>query len=197
MIEPTQGPGDTRVFGLVDVDTVRGHRGAFLVLGVVLVVLGGLAILLPFGASLVTAFVLGCLMIVAGLFQGYHALQNRRWGGSVWALVGAVLYVAAGALVVAFPVTGTLTLTLVLAAFLVASGILKIIRAVQHRQMPAWGWLLFDGLISLALGVLLWVGWPSTAAWALGVLVGIDLIASGSSVLLIGYGARPAIRASA
>jgi uncharacterized membrane protein HdeD (DUF308 family) len=172
---------------------VREHRSAFLVLGILFVVLGGLAILLPFAASLVTAFVLGCLMIVAGLFQGYHALQNRRWGGSVWAIVGAVLYVAAGALVVAFPLTGTLTLTLVLAAFLVANGILKIIRAVQHRGMPPWGWLLFDGLISLALGVLLWAGWPSTAAWALGVLVGIDLIASGTSVLLIGYGARPAL----
>jgi uncharacterized membrane protein HdeD (DUF308 family) len=83
-----------------------------------------------------------------------------------------------------FPITGTLTLTLVIGAYLFATGLLKIIRAVQLRSMPAWGFLLFDGI--LTIGLLISLRWPSTAAWALGLLVGIDLLFSGSSMLLVG-----------
>jgi uncharacterized membrane protein HdeD (DUF308 family) len=197
MVQVVQSHGNAGIFELVDVEPVREHRGWFIGLGVVFMILGVLAILLPFIASLVTTIVLGWLMIIGGLFQGVHAIQNRRWGGSGWAIASSVLYVVAGLLLVAFPVTGTLTLTLVLAAFFIASGVLKIIRAVQHRRMHAWPWLLFDGILSLALGLLVGLGWPSTAAWALGLLVGIDLVFSGSSMLLIGLGAGPMARTSA
>jgi uncharacterized membrane protein HdeD (DUF308 family) len=189
MTDPLRGESDTTTFGLIDPGAVRENRAWFFALGIAFIVLGVLSILLPFAASLVTTIVIGWLLVLGGLFQGFHAVQNRRWAGSSWAIVGAVLQVIAGVLLIVFPVTGTVTLTLVLAAFFVAQGILKIIRAVQHRGMPAWGWLLFDGIVSLALGVMIWLGWPSTAAWALGLLVGIDLLMSGSSMLLIGLGA--------
>jgi len=197
MVDPLRGTEDARSFGVVDLDTVRESRGWFFALGVAFMILGVLAILVPFIASLATAIVIGWLMIVGGLFQGFHAVQNRRWAGSSWAIVGAVLQVIAGVLVVAFPVTGTLVLTLVLAVFFVASGVLKLIRAIQHRAMPRWGWLLFDGIVSLALGLLIAVRWPSTAAWALGVLVGVDLLVGGSSMLMIGLAGRPMVEARA
>ena len=181
--------GDATTFEVVDFHPVRQHRGWFYALGAAFIVLGALAILLPFAASLVSTLVIGCLMMIGGIFQGVHAIQNRGWGGSVWAFVSAVLQVVVGALVIAFPVAGTLTLTLLLALFFVAQGIFKIVRALQHRRMPAWGWLLFDGVLSLGLGVLIGLGWPSTAVWALGLLVGIDLVMGGTSMLLIGFSA--------
>jgi uncharacterized membrane protein HdeD (DUF308 family) len=94
---------------------------------------------------------------------------------------------------VVYPVTGTLTLTLALAIFFAVNGLFKVLRAVEHRAMPRWGFLLFDGLLSLVLGIPIAVGWPSTAAWALGVLVGIDLLFSGFSMMVIALAAGPSI----
>src|SRR5262249_9384424 len=114
------------------------------------------------------------------------------WG---WELVSGVLAVIAGGLVIRFPVTGTITLTLILAIWFALEGILKIVRGIQHRWMPRWGWLVFDGVLALFLGVLILPRWPSTAAWAFGVLVGVDLLFSGSSMLMIGVAAGPSHRA--
>lgn len=199
MMQPPEGPGDTTritVVGQVD-DVVRRNRAWFFGFGAAFMVLGVLLLLMPLLASLLTALVIGWIMVLAGIFQGIHAVKSRGWRGASWSLVGAVLFVVAGLLVAAFPVTGTLTLTLTLSAFFMANGVVKIIRAVQNRHISAWGWLFFDGLVSLALGVLIFAGWPSTAAWALGLLVGIDLLLGGTSLVLIGLsagsvaGARP------
>mgnify|MGYP001195399511 CR=1 FL=1 len=190
------GTGATPGFGPADMDTIRDHRGWFFALGIAFMLLGALAIFLPFVAALVTTVVLGWLMIVGGLFQGFHAVQNRRWASSAWGIVAAILQVLAGALIVAFPITGTLTLTLVLAAFFVANGVVKMIRAIQHRTMPRWGWLLVDGVLSLVLGAMIALQWPAAAAWALGLIVGIDFIMGGASMLVIGLGARPLVRSN-
>jgi uncharacterized membrane protein HdeD (DUF308 family) len=184
-------------FGPVDLEPVRHARVWFIALGIIFLILGTLAILLPFAASLATTLVLGWLLVFGGIFQGVHAAENWRWRGAGWALVGGLLHVIAGALVIVFPVAGTLALTFILAVFFAAQGVLKIIRAVQHRGMPAWGWLVFDGLLSLALGLMIGLGWPSTAVWALGLLLGIDLLFSGSSMLVIAVASRAALRAGA
>jgi uncharacterized membrane protein HdeD (DUF308 family) len=176
-----------------DLATVRPNRGWFVGLGLASMALGVLAILLPLVASLATTFVIGWLMLLGGVLQCYHAVKNRAWAGADWAILAGVVQGLAGVVLILFPVAGTLVLTLVLAGFFVASGVLKGIRAAQHRHLSAWGWLLFDGLLSLALGVLILAGWPSTAVWALGLLVGIDLIFGGSSLLAIAIAARPAL----
>lgn len=192
MVFPHQRSNDRIGLGLVDFSDVKQHRAGFIGLGVTLVILGALAILLPFVASVITTLTLGWLVLLGGLAEGIHALSNRRWGGSGWAVASAALYVVAGFLVLAFPWVGKLTLTLVLSAFLVLDGVLKIVRALQHRALPAWGWLLSDGIVALALGLMIWLHWPSTAVWALGLLVGVDLVLNGSSLLLIGWGAGQA-----
>jgi uncharacterized membrane protein HdeD (DUF308 family) len=197
MVRPYQGSRGLMNLERVDLGSVREHRGWFVGLGIAWLVLGAIAILVPFVASLVTAVVIGWMMIIGGFFEGVHALQNQRWGGFPWAILEGVVLVVGGALVVAFPLTGTLTLTLILAAFFFAEGLLKIVRAMQHRDLPAWGWLLFDGILSLFLGLMIGAGWPSTAVWALGLLVGIDLLFSGVSMLLIGAGAGTTARARA
>jgi uncharacterized membrane protein HdeD (DUF308 family) len=185
MVESTRAP-ESRAVPLVDLDAVHEGRGWFIGLGIAFLVLGMLSIFLPLLASLATTVVIGWLLVLGGLSQGYHALQNPRWGGRGWAFVGALVHVLAGLLVILFPVVGTMMLTLILASFLAASGILKIVRGIQHKRLPAWGWLVFDGVLSLVLGGMILLGWPSTAVWALGLLVGIDLVFSGSSMLVLG-----------
>jgi uncharacterized membrane protein HdeD (DUF308 family) len=181
-------------FGPIDIDPVQRNSGWFIGLGVAFVVLGVFAMLLPFVAGLATTIALGWLIIVAGAVEGYHAVQNRRWGGWGWELVSALVQVVAGILVVAFPMLGKLALTLTLAVYFLAQGGLKIIRALQHRRVQGSGWLVFDGLLSLLLGVLILWHWPSAALWALGLFVGVSLLMGGSSMLLIGLGARPGAR---
>lgn len=177
--------------GMVNFDAVHENRGWFLGVGLALMVLGVLAVLMPVVASLVTAFAIGALLALSGLLQGIHAVRTRRWASSAWSLLSALAQIMAGVLIMAFPTTGKVTLTLILAAFFFVDGLLRIVRAVQHREMPAWGFLLFDGLVTLALGVLILWKWPSTGAWAIGLLVGVDLMIGGSSMLLIGLSARP------
>jgi uncharacterized membrane protein HdeD (DUF308 family) len=181
--------------GLVDLAEAREHPGRFVALGVVLATLGALAILVPLATTLVTVLVIGWLLVVGGIAEAAHAVIDRRRGRSGWEIVSALIHVVAGALVIAFPLTAKLAVTLVLTAFLIGDGVLKIIRAVQHRGFPAWGWLLFDGIAALVLGVLLWLHWPSAAVWALGLLVGINLFFGGVSMLAIGLGARQAAQA--
>jgi uncharacterized membrane protein HdeD (DUF308 family) len=179
----------------IDTSPVRTRRDWFVGLGALFVLLGLLAMLLPFVSSLITTVVLGWLMMLAGVSEGYHALRNRAWGGSGWELASAAVQILAGALVVGFPLTGKLVLTLILAAYFVAEGALKLIRAVQHRRIGASGWLVFDGLLSMALGVLILLHWPSVAVWAIGLFVGTNLLVGGTSMLLIGLGAGREARA--
>ncbi len=192
---PIRDPERPTSFRLVDLDSVRSNSGRFIALGAALMVLGLLAVLLPLVASLATTIALGWVMMLAGVSEAYHAFRNRRWAGSGWELVSAAVQVVAGALVVAFPVTGKLALTLILAVYFVCEGVLKIIRAVQHRSVLAPGWLVFDGLLALALGVMILLRWPGAAVWAIGLLVGINLLFSGMSMLLIGAVGRPVARA--
>lgn len=189
MVQPISPRAAPFGIALVDFDVVRQNRRWFIGLGVAFVVLGVLAILMPFAASLVTTMFLGWLMLLGGVFQGIHAVQNRQWGHSTWFIVSAVIQVVTGLLVVSFPLAGTLSLTLIFAAYFLAEGIIKIVRAQQHRGMYAWGWLLFDGLLALALGAIILWSWPGTAVWVLGLLLGINLLFGGSSMLLLGLGA--------
>ncbi|MEZ4300431.1 MAG: HdeD family acid-resistance protein [Polyangiaceae bacterium] len=191
MVSPMPVSGGTPGFRWLPAEEIRRNRGWFFALGIGLMVLGVLAIALPFAATLATTMVLGWLLILGGIFELIHGIQNRHWPGATWTIVEAILFAIAGVLLILFPITGTLTLTLILAAFFTISGFVKIVRALLHRSMPRWGWLLFDGLVTLALGALIGLRWPSTAAWAIGLLVGIDLIIGGSSMVMIGVALGP------
>jgi uncharacterized membrane protein HdeD (DUF308 family) len=189
MFDPLRGSRDRTAFGLIDLTDVREHPGRFIALGIVFVILGVLAIFVPFFAGVTVTILLGWLLVVGGVAEVVHAVMDRRWGGTAWTIFSALISVVAGVLLVSTPVRSKLFLTLVLAGFLVAEGVLKLGRALSHRGLPVWGWLLLDGILSLILGVLLWFHWPSTAAWAIGLLVGIQLLLSGTSMLALGLGA--------
>lgn len=189
MTNPFRGSRDRTAFGLVELTDVQEHPGRFIALGALFMILGVLAIFMPFFAGVTITILLGWLLIVGGLAEAAHALIDRRWSGTGWTIFSAIISVVAGVLLVSAPLRGKLLVTLVLAGFLVAEGALKLGRALSHRGVPVQGWLFFDGFLSLVLGVMLWFHWPSTAAWAIGLLVGLELLLSGTSMLVLGLGA--------
>jgi uncharacterized membrane protein HdeD (DUF308 family) len=161
--------------------SLQRRWGWLLVLGIVQVVCGALALTIPVAASLAAAIVAGVLLLVSGVFQLLHAFSIRRSRGMLLPALGGVLYVIAGALLLIFPVMGALTLTIVVAALLIADGVVRSILARRLTPMPGRGWLLAGGIASVAVGILLLIGWPLTGLWALGILLGVNLIFSGAT----------------
>jgi uncharacterized membrane protein HdeD (DUF308 family) len=197
MVTPQRGLLGRLGLPRVDYENLRQHRGEFIALGLALVVLGAFAILMPFFSSVVTTVAIGSLLLLGGIALAIHALVNRKWAGSGWEIVSAIIYVIAGWVVVTSPISAKLVLTLVLSMFLIVEGIAKAVRALQHKDTPAWGWLLFDGIVSLILGIIIWRGWPGTAFWVLGIFVGIELVLNGSSLMVLGMSAGRAAKAPA
>ncbi len=158
------------------------HRrwGWLLLLGIVQVIGGFIALAVPVAASLAAAIVFGAVLVVAGVFQLAHAFRVRTWKGVVLQSLGGLLYIGAGLLALLFPLTGALTLTIVVGALLVADGFVRSMLAYRLRPLDGWGWFLAAGVASTVVGIVLLVGWPLTGLWAIGLLLGVNLIFSGT-----------------
>ena len=173
-----------------DAATIRAHPKTFITLGVISVVLGFAALLFPFAATLAVELMLGAVLVAAGIAQVGHGVQLRAWKGWGVLVVGGVLSALVGGLLLFFPLTGALSLTLLLAAFFLVGGVMRAFLAARVRPQSGWGWLLASGLLSAALGVIVLTQWPQAAQWLLGLLLGVDLIFSGTFLVQIGNRAR-------
>ena len=157
-----------------------GQRwGWLLALGIVQIIAGSIAITVPLIACLIAVGIFGALLITTGIMQLVHAFQLRSWPRSAWYGLGGVLYGIAGIAVVAHPLGGALTLAILIAIQFFADGTLRIVFGMTIRPVVGWGWLVAAGLGSIVVGVILLVGWPATALWATGLLLGVNLIFSG------------------
>ncbi|HYK78573.1 MAG TPA: HdeD family acid-resistance protein [Micropepsaceae bacterium] len=175
-------------------ESIKGHWKLFLIEGIVLVILGIGAMLIPIVASLAVAIFLGWLFLVGGIVGAVTTLMGRNAPGFWWSLISAAITIIAGLYLVGWPVAGAVSLTIVLAAYLVAEGIASMLFAYEHRrQLPArWGWLFLNGIIDLFLaGIIVWL-LPLAAVWALGLIVGIDFIFGGASLVGMALAARDA-----
>jgi len=172
---------------------VRRHWVLFLIEGIALVVLGALAIMAPAIASVATAVFFGWILLVSGVAGLITTLRGRQVPGFRWSLLSAVIGIIAGALLLGWPVQGALSLTAVLIAFLGIEGAVTILYALEHRNALSgrWGWMLASGVLDVFLGVLLFAGLPGTALWAIGVIVGINLLFGGWALILMALHARP------
>jgi uncharacterized membrane protein HdeD (DUF308 family) len=133
----------------------------------------------------------GWLFFIAGVFRAALAWQSRQMPGFAWSMLTAVLSVLLGLILILRPLAGVLTLTMVLVAFFMVEGIASIIGAIQHRQhLRSWVWVLFSGIVDLLLAYLIWAGWPSSADWAIGLLVGINMLFFGLSLVMTALAAR-------
>ena len=157
-----------------------GQRwGWLLALGIVQIIAGSIAIIVPLIASLIAVGIFGALLIMTGIMQLVHAFQLRSWPRSAWYGLGGALYGIAGISVVAHPLGGALTLAILIAILFFADGTLRIVFGMTIRPVVGWGWLVAAGLGSIVVGVILLVGLPATALWATGLLLGVNLIFSG------------------
>ncbi|MCE5321791.1 HdeD family acid-resistance protein [bacterium] len=162
----------------------------FLTLGILMIALGILAIGVPFVSTLAVAYTLGLILIVGGVAYAIHAFKTRGEGGFILKLITTLVYIAAGVFLLAYPLAGAVILTLVLAIFWSVAGIVKIINALQLRHRPNWGWMLFNGIVTLILGIIVWSMWPMASLWVLGLFVGIDLIVAGWTVISLSFAAH-------
>lgn len=156
-------------------------------------VLGVIAILAPIASTFVAAIVIGIMLIAGGILRLFHSFGGKRQQSTAWLVISSLLYMAAGVAVLWRPLIGTLSLTLVVGTFFVVGAVSKAIHAYQYRGTHSSGWLLFDAIISGLLGILLLVGLPTTAFWALGVIVGVDLMMAGVAWLALSSPRNPAI----
>ncbi|MEX0655277.1 MAG: HdeD family acid-resistance protein [Phycisphaeraceae bacterium] len=170
-------------------DELRRHWSWFVGVGIVLLAVGLGAAIYAGLTTAVSMIVLGSLLIVAGVVEGVHAFGEARWGGFFIDLFTAVLYVTVGFLLVASPQASAVALTLVIAMFLIVSGLFRGVAAVAGRP-PHWGWLLLNGVVSLLLGILIWQRWPIFGLWAIGLYIGIEVMLNGVSLIAMGMVAR-------
>jgi uncharacterized membrane protein HdeD (DUF308 family) len=178
---------------------VREHWVLFLVEGIVLVVLGVLAILVPMVATIAVTILIGWLFVISGVVGLITTFQMRNAPGFWWSLLSAVLGIVAGIVLLAWPIPGAISLTLLLTVFFTIEGLASIMYSLDHRKelTGRWAWMLVSGVVDLILAFIILTGLPGTAAWALGLLVGIDLLFGGTSMIAMALhagGSGPSIR---
>ncbi|HUK01575.1 MAG TPA: DUF308 domain-containing protein [Steroidobacteraceae bacterium] len=177
--------------------TVREHSGLYLTEGIILVLLGILALIAPLAAALTAAVLFGWILLASGIVGLVMTLRARQGPGFTWSLLSAIVGIAAGLLLLLRPLAGAISLTVVLIGFLLAEGIVSIFLALDHRKSLSgrWGWLLVSGIVDLVLAVLLLVGLPGSSLWVLGLLIAINLIYGGIALIAIALHARRAASA--
>ena len=171
---------------------IRAHWKLFLFQGILLLVLGMLAVALPNISTLEIELLVGWLFIVGGFFRAASIVRKRQMPGFWWSLISAALAVGAGIILLARPVQGTLTLTIVVGAYFLAEGVASIMYALEHRRelLQRWSWLLVAGLMDILIAFFIIAGLPGSAAWAIGLLVGINLLFGGAALIGVALAAR-------
>jgi uncharacterized membrane protein HdeD (DUF308 family) len=168
------------------------HWRAFLIEGIVLFVLGLFAIVVPNVATIAVEVFTGWVLLLSGIVGLISTFRMRGAPAFGWSLLSAVIAIAAGLILLAWPLSGVLSLTLILTAFLTIEGVASIMMALTHRHgfSARWALLLVSGLIDLFLAAMIFLGLPATAAWAIGLLVGINLVFGGSALISMALQAR-------
>jgi uncharacterized membrane protein HdeD (DUF308 family) len=174
---------------LTGIEEVRRNWGWFLALGIALIVLGVLALGAVGLTTIAVVLMVGWLVLIGGVLEVVSAFWARQWSGFFLHLLVGFLYVVVGLLILSHPVGAAAGFTLVLAALFLTGGIFRIVAAAMLRY-PNWGWSVLDGAVSLALGILIWTGWPSSALEVIGTFVGIILIFRGWAWVMFALAVR-------
>jgi uncharacterized membrane protein HdeD (DUF308 family) len=157
---------------------------------VLLMVTGFFALALPWEASLGVVLVIGWVLILGCGLQVIHALQSRGLGNILWKLLIALLYLGAGIYFLTHPLLGVATLTFALAIFFFVKGVMDLMAYFKERKSTGAGWIFWNGAVTLILGLMIWRHWPSSSLWAIGTLLGVNLLMNGITLLMITVAAR-------
>jgi len=176
---------------------MRNYWVLFLSQGVIMIVLGALAIIWPQVSTLAVDIYVGWMFLLSGLVGLVTMFIAPTVPAFLWALLTAALSLFAGVLLLWHPIEGAVSLTLVLIAFFIAEGVFQIAAAIKYRDTfpDSWGWIVMSGIADLILAALIVSGWPGTASWALGLIVGVNLITSGLAITMVAIAGRNVVRA--
>ncbi len=169
---------------------VKKSVGWSIGLSVLMIVAGILAIASPMAAGIVISMVVAWLLVFSGGVHLVFAWYTRSTGAFLGELLVGILYICTGVYLLMHPVPGLMALTMALAIYLLLEAILEFFLGFKLRPLPGSGWLLFDGIVTLALAVMIWRAWPSSTEWAIGILVGVSMLFSGTSRLMLSLAAR-------
>jgi uncharacterized membrane protein HdeD (DUF308 family) len=161
-----------------------------LLIGVLLIVLGVIGIALPVASTIFAETWFALILVSAGAAKLVYAFRTREQGGFVWKVLLSLLYAATGVMLFVNPLTGILTLTLLLGSFLLTEGVFELILAFRLRPQQNWTWALVNGIVTLFLGALIWFQWPSNAPWLIGTLVGASVLFTGVSRVMLSLNGR-------
>jgi uncharacterized membrane protein HdeD (DUF308 family) len=188
----TNPSSDLQGFRRAVATALHDHWKMFLIEGIVLLILGFIAIVIPPLATLAVTILLGWLFLISGLVGLYMTFRMRQAPGFWWSLISAVLGIVVGLILLVSPAHGALSLTLVLIAFFIIEGVASIMYAFDHRRelSGAWVWMLVSGIVDLVLAYMIFAGLPSAAAWAIGLLVGINMVFGGAAMIAMALRAR-------
>ena len=174
--------------------TIKRHAGVGTAVGILVVVAGILALLSPLVAGLAIAIAVGVLLIASGFSRLFLAFRMGSFGHGLLVFVLGALAIIIGGYMIARPGMALGTLTLVLAVYFAVDGVFQILWAFRLRPIKGWGWALFSGIVSLALGVMIWRQFPVSGVWAVGTLAGIQMVFGGSAVASVCAAARGAAK---
>lgn len=173
-----------------DLGVEKRGTGGSIIWGVLLIISGVLAIIMPLASSIGVAILLAWLIFLAGVWHLIFAFQTGRVGAFLWQVLLALVYGFAGVYMLFNPLLGVVSLTLLLAVFLLMEAVLEIALFFRLRRSRHAGWVLVDGIITLVLGFLIWMHWPASSVWVVGTLVGISLLFSGIARLMLALADR-------
>jgi uncharacterized membrane protein HdeD (DUF308 family) len=176
-------------------NTNKNVNGSLLI-GILLIVLGIVGIALPTASTIFAETWFALILVSAGAAKLVYSFQTRDQGGFLWKLLLSILYTATGAMLFFNPLTGILTLTLLLGTFLLTEGVFELILAFRLRPQQNWTWALGNGIITLLLGAMIWFQWPFNAPWLIGTLVGGSVLFTGVSRVMLSLNARSALNQS-
>ena len=182
--------------GLGLIDVIKQASGLVIATGVLLVILGFMAVAAPLAAGLSIAIAVGLLLIIGGAGQLFFSSKAGSFGAGLMVFLLGALKIVAGGVMVAHPLVALASLTMVLAIYFLIEGVGEIFWGFQLRPASGWGWALASGVAALVLGILIWSEFPLSGVWAVGTLVGIKLLFSGSTLIALGSGARNVAKTS-
>ena len=163
--------------------------GWLLAWGIILLVAGVVGLGYEFSVSVVTTLFVGGLLVVYGVIEVVQAFRHQKWQGFFLFLIGGILSIVAGALILARPIAGMEVLTLLMAAYFLVLGAFRSVGAISSRH-PGWAWGLFNGIVSMVLGMFIWNRWPDSSLWVIGLFVAVDMIFQGWSYIMLALVAR-------
>ena len=174
----------------LDIKAVSERWGWFMALGILLILLGMVAIGAPFASGVAINLLVGWLLVISGVAHGIHAFKATGWRGGLVQFLCGLLYLGVGAMMITNPIAGLLALTVTVLVYFIVSGIFKIILAVRVETLPQRAWVTISGILSMVLAIYVGSQFPSSALWVIGMLFGIEMMFSGWAFVMIAVAAR-------